>query len=34
LISRDLDGNKVYYIYNGHGDVTGLLNSAGTVIAS
>ena len=21
LISRDLDGDKVYYLYNGHGDL-------------
>jgi len=34
LISRDLDGTKVYYVYNGHGDVTGLVDSGGTVIAS
>ena len=34
LISRDLDGNKAYYIYNGHGDVTGLISSSGTIIAS
>ena len=34
LIIRELDGEKVYYIYNGHGDVTGLLSSNGTVIAS
>jgi RHS repeat-associated protein len=34
LISRDLDDEKVYYIYNGHGDVTGLLSSSGAVIAS
>ena len=34
LISRELDGEKVYYIYNGHGDVTGLLSESGTEIAS
>ena len=34
LISRELDNVKVYYIYNGHGDVTGLLSSSGTIIAS
>ncbi|MCL1816795.1 MAG: DUF4329 domain-containing protein, partial [Clostridiales bacterium] len=34
LISRELDGEKVYYIYNGHGDVTGLISASGTVIAS
>jgi RHS repeat-associated protein len=34
LISREVDGNKAYYIYNGHGDVTGLLSSSGTIIAS
>ena len=34
LISRELDGNKVYYIYNGHGDVTGLLSENGAIIAS
>ena len=34
LISRDLDNEKVYYLYNGHGDVTGLVNGGGTVITS
>jgi len=34
LISRDLDSEKVYYLYNGHGDVTGLVDSGGTVITS
>jgi RHS repeat-associated protein len=34
LISRNIDGGKVYYIYNGHGDVTGLTDSGGNVIAS
>ena len=34
LISRDVAGQKVYYLYNGHGDVTGLVSSSGTIIAS
>jgi RHS repeat-associated protein len=34
LISRDLDGQKAYYLYNGHGDVTALVSAAGVVIAS
>ena len=34
LISRELDGEKVYYLYNGHGDVTALLTENGTVAAS
>jgi RHS repeat-associated protein len=34
LISRDLDGAKVYYLYNGNGDVTGLLSSSGSIIAT
>ena len=34
LISRDLYGEKVYYIFNGHGDVTGLLSSSGAIIAT
>ena len=34
LISRDLDGQKAYYLYNGHGDVTALVSSAGVVLAS
>ena len=34
LISRELDNVKVYYIYNGHSGVTGILSSTGAVIAS
>ncbi len=34
LISREIDNQKIYYLYNGHGDVTALLDSAGIVIAS
>ena len=34
LISREVAGQKVYYLYNSHGDVTGLLSSSGAVIAS
>jgi RHS repeat-associated protein len=34
LISRDLDGQKAYYLYNGHGDVTALLSPSGVVLAS
>jgi RHS repeat-associated protein len=34
LISREVDGSQVYYLYNGHGDVTGLLSNSGTIIAS
>ncbi|MCL2147424.1 MAG: phage tail tip lysozyme, partial [Synergistaceae bacterium] len=33
LISREAGGQKVYYLYNGHGDVTALLSSTGTVLA-
>ena len=29
LISRELNGQKSYYFYNGHGDVTMLFSAAG-----
>lgn len=34
LISRTESGTKAYYLYNGHGDVTALLASNGSVLAS
>ena len=34
LISRELNSVKAYYLYNGRGDVTGLVNASGVVIAS
>ncbi|HHV99252.1 MAG TPA: RHS repeat-associated core domain-containing protein [Clostridiaceae bacterium] len=34
LISGKIDNQTAYYMYNGHADVTALLNGAGTVIAS
>ena len=34
LISRTIGGQTLYYIYNGHGDVTGLTDSSGNVVAS
>ena len=34
LISRETGGQKVYYMYNGHGDVTQLLSASGAVLVS
>ncbi|WP_148134550.1 RHS repeat-associated core domain-containing protein [Candidatus Formimonas warabiya] len=34
LISRNVSGITAYYMYNGHGDVTALINSAGTILAT
>jgi hypothetical protein len=34
LISRQVGSEKVYYLYNGHGDVTALMTSAGVIVAS
>ena len=31
LISRELDSVKVYYLYNGHGDVTAIMDGSGVV---
>lgn len=34
LISRKMSSVTAYYIYNGHGDVTALLNTTGSVLAT
>jgi len=34
LLSREMAGIAVYYMYNGHGDVTALLSTDGTQVAS
>ena len=34
LISRTADGQTSYYMYNGHSDVTNLINEAGTVVGT
>ena len=34
LISREIDSDKVYYVYNGHGDVTAITSDSGVVIKS
>ena len=34
LISRDVDGSKVYYLYNGHHDVVQLVTETGTLVAT
>ena len=34
LISRELNGQKSYYFYNGHGDVTMLFSAPGFIAAS
>jgi RHS repeat-associated protein len=34
LLTRFVDGQTVYYMYNGHGDVTKLINPAGNQLAS
>ena len=34
LVSRTAAGETLYYMYNGHGDVTALLDNAGTIRAS
>jgi RHS repeat-associated protein len=34
LICRTVDGQTVYYNYNGHGDVTALTDSNGTILSS
>lgn len=34
LISRQIDGQNAYYFYNGHGDVTSLIDSKGQVLAT
>ena len=34
LISRTADSTTAYYMYNGHGDVTALINASGTIIAT
>ncbi|MCL1810295.1 MAG: hypothetical protein FWG42_11110, partial [Clostridiales bacterium] len=33
-VSREVNGEKAYFLYNGHGDVTGLVSASGSVIAS
>lgn len=33
LASRIIDGKKVYYLYNGHGDVTRLVGEDGAILA-
>jgi len=33
LISRDVNGNKVYYLYNGHHDVVQLVTELGVKVA-
>lgn len=32
LISRETDGEKMLYLYNGHGDVSSLVSSAGDIL--
>lgn len=32
LISRTLDNNTLFYMYNGHGDVTALINETGAIV--
>ncbi len=34
LISRKIDNDTAYYLYNGHADVVGLINSIGDTIAT
>jgi RHS repeat-associated protein len=34
LISRDVDGSKVFYLYNGHADVVQLVTQTGLVVAT
>ena len=34
LISREIDSDKVYYVYNGHGDVTAITSNSSVVIKS
>ena len=34
LLSRTMDGQAMYYMYNGHADVTALLDANGQVVAS
>ena len=34
LIAADLGGTRSYYLFNGHGDVTGLANTAGNLTKS
>ena len=34
LLSRTADDEKVWYLYNGHGDVTALVNSSGQIITT
>ena len=34
LISRQSGNDKAYYLYNGHGDVTALIDSSGNVMVS
>jgi hypothetical protein len=34
LISRNVSNDKLYYLYNGHADVTVLIDKKGTVQAS
>ena len=34
LISRTINGENLYYLYNGHGDVTKLVNGEGKEVAS
>lgn len=33
-ISRTVDGSTVYYLYNGHADVTALIDGAGTILGT
>ena len=34
MISRTVDGTTLYYMYNGHGDVTALIDSTGVIQAT
>ncbi len=34
LVTRNADGQSVYYMYNGHSDVTALLKTDGTIMAT
>ena len=34
LVSRKVDNKTLYYMYNGHADVTALIDETGTVVAS
>ncbi len=34
LISREIEGQTAYYMYNGHADVTALINAEGEILSS